>query len=215
MPPSDFTISIKQDSVEVQLNPSASSPYAKLGGAIFIVSMLVLGLCALLFMPGKHNQPGMWHNMSNAVSTHQTSWFPSTLLVLFAVFMGWLGFRWSAAAWPSDETLRCDHTNLIISRVPYLDFRDRTRKTKSYLASDIENLRFAIYASAKNSSIYGFRFRANGKNHKTLPGLEAPEAQNILMALQRLGVDAVLDDNLQKKVGKALEKRGTPMALGL
>jgi hypothetical protein len=215
MPPSDFTISLKPDSVEIQLTPSANSPYAKLGGAIFIVSILIAGLCALLFLPGKHSRPNMWHDMSNASIGSSDLLVPLTLMILFVVFMAWLGFRWSAAAWPSDETLHCDHTALTISRIPYLDFLSRTWKTKTYTLRDIQKFRFAVYASAKGSSIYGFRFRANGRRHKTLPGLEAPEAQNILTALQRFGVDVILDDKLQKKIDEALKKRGNQLSLGV
>ncbi len=207
MPLSDFTISIKQDSVEVQLTPSARSPHAKLGGAIFSASMVIAVLCALLFFPGKHNQPSMWHDMSNA-SVESDFLMPLTILILGCIFVGWIGFRWSAAAWPSDETLHCDQTGLTISLIPSLDFHNRIWKTKSYALADIKDLRFAVYASAKGASIYGFRFRANGRRHKTLPGLEAPEAQKILTALQRFGVDVVLDDKLQKKADDALKNRG-------
>jgi hypothetical protein len=215
MASNDINISIKPDLVEVQLSPSASSPHAKLGGAIFSVIMVILVLCALIFLPGKHSQQTMWRDMSNAPIDSSAFLVPLTGLILGCVFMGWTGFRWSAAGWPSDETLRCDHTTLTISRVPYLDFRNRKWKTKSYLVSDIKNLRFAVYASAKGSSIYGLRFRSDDGGHKILPGLEAPEAKDILTALQHLGVDVVLDDKLQKKAGEALEKRGTPMSLGL
>jgi len=211
----DFTISISKDLVEVRLNPSASSPYAKLGGAIFSASMVIAVLCALLFLPGKQNRPSMWHDMSNARIESGDFLVPLTILIVCGGFIAWLGFRWSAAAWPSDETLLCDHTDLTISRVPYLDFRNRTWKTKSYPVRGIEKFRYSVYASAKGSSIYGFRFRANGREHKTLPGLEAPEAQSILKALQCLGVDAVLDNKLQKKADEALEKRGNQMSLGL
>lgn len=210
----DFTISIKQDSVEVRLTPSVSSPHAKVGGAIFSASAVIAVLCAVPFLPGKHNQPSMWQNMSNASIGSLDFLVPLTLLILGGVFMGWIGFRWSAAAWPSDETLHCDRTGLTISRIPLLDFRNRIWETKSYALADITEFRFAVYASTKGSSIYGFRFRANGRRHKTLPGLEAPEAQNILAALQRIGVDVVLDDTLRKKADKALEKRGNQISLG-
>jgi hypothetical protein len=122
---------------------------------------------------------------------------------------------WSAGAWPSDQTLRYDHTTLTISRVPYLDFSNTTWKTKSYPVRNISNLQFAVYAYAKNSSIYGLHFNANGKRHKTLPSLQAPEAQEILKALQSLGVDVALDDKLQEKVDVALKKRGNPLSIGV
>jgi hypothetical protein len=157
----------------------------------------------------------MWHDMSTATIGSGDFLAPLAILIVGGGLLAWMSFRWSAAAWPSDETLHCDHTALTISRIPYLDFRNRTWKTRSYVLRDIEKFRFAVYASAKNSSIYGFRFRANGRRHKTLPGLEAPEAQNILTALQRFGVDVVLDDKLQKKTAEALKKRCNQVSLGV
>jgi hypothetical protein len=210
---SDFTISLERDSVEVCLHPSSRSPYAKLGGAIFSASMVVVVVCALLSLPGKHNRPSMWHDMSDATIGSSDFLVPLGILIISGGLLGWMSFRWSAAAWPSDETLHCDHTALTISRVPYLDFRNRTWKTKSYTLRDVEKFRFAVYASAKNSSIYGFRFRANGRRHKTLPSLKAPEAHNILTALRRFGIDVVLNDKLQKKVNNELEKRGNQISL--
>jgi hypothetical protein len=151
--------------------------------------------------------------MSDATIESSDFLVPLTILILCGAGVAWSGFRWSSAAWPSDETLHCDHTTLTISRIPYLDFRNRTWKTRSYALRDIEKFRFAVYASAKNSSIYGFRFRANGRRHKTLPGLQAPEAWSIMTALQRFGVDAVLDDKLREKADKALGKRGNQISL--
>jgi hypothetical protein len=147
--------------------------------------------------------------MSNASIESGSFLVPLGILVVCCGLSLWMGFRLSAAAWPSDETLHCDHTALTISRIPYLDFRNRIWKTKSYALRDIEQFRFAIYASAKGRSIYGFRFRVNGRRYKTLPGLEAPEAENIMKALQTFGIDAVLDNKLQKRVAEALERRGS------
>jgi len=205
----DFTISINQVSAEVRLEPSSRSPHAKLGGALFVASMGIVALCVLLFLPRRDGH-SMWQYISNA--NIEFGSFLAGIQIVGCGLLLWMGFRWSAAAWPSDETLRCDHTTLTISHVPYLDFRNRTWKTTSYALRDIERFRFAVYASARGSSKYGFRFRANGKRHKTLPGLEAPEAQNILNALQAFGVDVVLDDKLQKKVAETLERRGSQIS---
>jgi hypothetical protein len=209
----DFTISIKQDSVEVRLHPSSHSPYAKLGGTIFSSSMVIIVACALLFLPGKHNRPSMWHGMSTATIGSEDFLVPLAILIVGGGLLAWMSFRWSAAAWPSDETLLCDHTTLTISRIPYLDFGNSTWKTRTYSLRDIEKFRFAICASAKGNSIYGFRFRANGRRHKTLPGLEAPEARTILKTLQRFGIDVVFDDKLQKKAEEILKKRGSQVSL--
>lgn len=156
----------------------------------------------------------MRQNMSKANIESGDFLVPLGILVVGGSLLLWMGFRWSAAAWPSNEILRCDRAALTISRVPYLDFRNRTWKSRSYAVHDVEEFRFAVYASAKGSSIYGFRFRANGRRYKTLPGLEAPEAQDILKALQGFGMDVVLDNKLQKRVGKELERRGGSVSIG-
>jgi hypothetical protein len=204
----DFTVSINKDFVEVRLQPSSRSPRAKLGGAIFSMSIVIVVLCALLFLPGKNNAPSMWQDMADANIESGSFQAALVMLIVVGVFLGWLAFRWSVAAWPSDENFHCDRTTLTISRVPYLDFRNRTWKTRSYALRDITKFRFAVYVSAKGSSIYGFCFYENDTGHKILPGLEAPEALNILKALQSFGVDVVLDDKLRKKAAKALEQRG-------
>lgn len=211
----DFTVSINKDFVEVRLQPSSRSPHGKLGGAIFSTSTVIVVLCALLFLPGKNNRPSMWQDMANASIESGSFQLLLTVLIVGGVLMAWLMLRWIAAAWPSDENFHCDHTSLTISRIPYLEFRNRTWKTKSYALRDIEKFRFAVYASAKGSSIYGFRFYENDREHKILPGLEAPEAQDILKALQSFGVDVVLDDKLQRKAAEALEKRGDQISVDL
>jgi len=210
----DFTISINKDSIEVRLDPSSRSPHAKLGGAVFIVSMTIVVLCALLFLPGK-NGPSMWQDMSNAGIESGGFLVPLGILIIGCGLLSWMGFRWSAAAWPSDETLRCDHTTLTISRIPYLDFRNLKWNTKSYALRDIERFRFAIYASAKGSSKYGFRFRRERQTTQDTSRPRSPEAQNILKALQGFGIDVVLDDKLQKKVSEVLERRGNQISLSL
>lgn len=205
----DFKISISKDAVEVRLQPSSRSPHGKLGGAIFVTVMVILVLCGALFLPVKDNRPSVWQGMSNATVESGVFWVPiGVLLIVCCGLVAWVGFWWSAGAWPSDERFYCDRTSLTISRIPYLDFANHTWKTQSYPLHDVEKFRFASYAALRGSVIYGLRFDENCREHKILPGLEAPEAQGILKALQSLGVDVVLDDKLQKKVAEALEERG-------
>lgn len=211
----DFAISISKDAVEVRLQPSSRSPHGKLRGAI-VAAAIVAGVpCAAVIVPGKHGAPSMWQEMSKSSIMSGSLWVLLVALIVLDGFLAWLCFRWSAAAWPSDEILRCDRTTLTISRVPYLDFSNRTWVTKSYALRDIRRMRFAVYASAKGMSMYGFRFETNGQEHKILPSLEAPEALSILKALQGLGVDAVVDDKLEKKVAETQEMRGSQMTTGL
>lgn len=121
----DISVSINKDSVEVRLDPSSRSPNAKLGGAVFIVSVGLVVLCAMLFIPGKHNGPSLFQNISGSGIESVEVLIPFGILIIGVGLTCWGGFWWSAAAWPSDETLHCDETILTISRIPYLDFRNR------------------------------------------------------------------------------------------
>src|SRR5579871_6786613 len=205
----DFTISVSKDAVEVRLQPSVRSPHGKLGGVIFVASMIVCVSAAALFLPGKQGSLSMWRFMMSDGPESVTFVALFAFLIVVIGLLAWLGFRWSAAAWPSDESFHCDRVTLTVSRVPYLDFNNRTWRTRSYPLPEIQRFRFGAYAAAKGTAIYGFRFNQNVNERKLLPGLEAPEAQSILRALQSFGIDVVLDDKLQKKVDEALEQRGS------
>ena len=211
----DYAISIGKDEVEVRLQPSTRSPHAKLGGVIFVASIIVGVSGASLFLPGKHGSSSMWRGMMSAGSESGASWVLLGFLIVIAGFLAWLGFRWSEAAWPSDESFHCDMVALTISRVPYLDFANRRWRIRSYPLRDVQRFRYAVYAAIRGDAIYGFRFNENGNEHKILPGLEAPEAETILKALGSLGVAVVLDDKLQKKTAEALEKRGNQISPSL
>lgn len=122
--------------------------------------------------------------------------------------MGWLAIRWTLAAWPVDEELRCERGTFTVSRARWLDVKG-TLYSQSYALSDISQLRYGVIATAKGSTIYGLRFRAVGKNRQLLAGLQAPEAGTILTALKTFGADVADDSKLQKRIQKTLEVRGT------
>ena len=62
----------------------------------------------------------------------------------------------------------------------------------SYPLADVSAFRFAVIVSAKGAAFWGLRFRPHGRKW-ALPGLEAPEAKQILTGLRALGAD-VPDD---------------------
>jgi hypothetical protein len=200
MPSGDFIISISVDAVDVRHDVSKEHPRAKLHGAIFgLISVIAVDVI-LLFIPGKHDTASMWQDMAKAPIGSSDFIVPLILLIAGAAFMGWVGFRWSMAAWPSDEVFRCDRENLTISRVPYLDFRNQKWVTKSYSLSSVKQLDFGAIASSKGSTISGIRFRIDGKRHKTLPGLEPPDAKRILEGLKALGANVPDDPKLDKRI---------------
>jgi hypothetical protein len=202
----DLDIELTDEAVDVKLNASARSPNAKLGGFLFIMCGILLMDAALLFMPGKPGHRSMWNNMVSAKSP--SDWIaPVLILTAGTISLAWLGFRWARAAWPSDEHFHCDRTALTLARIPYLDFKSRNWNKTSFALADVSRIRFDAYASAKGGTIYGLRFCVQQTGHKALPGLEAPEAQKILLALQRLGADVIIDKTLQKRVDEAVANR--------
>ena len=110
------------------------------------------------------------------------------------------------AAWASDETFHCDRESITIKRIPWLDFPNRGWRTYTYPLADVNAIRFAVIASAKGSAFWGLRFRAHGRKW-ALPGLEAPEAKQILTGLRALGADVPDDPRLAKRIKEALEMR--------
>ena len=120
----DFSISINDKAVDVSYTPSVSEPRGKLFGFIFTISMLVLIACAVLFLPGKHGNPSMWHDLTSAPSDSFVIFTPIGLLLFVALF-GWQGFRYARAAWASDETFHCDREAIHIRCISWPDSSNR------------------------------------------------------------------------------------------
>jgi hypothetical protein len=205
MPHSDFSISITDKAVDISYTPSVSEPRGKLFGFIFIIATLVVLSCALLFLPGKHGNPSMWHDLTKATSGSSVVFIPIVLMLFIGLF-GWQGFRYARAAWASDETFHCDREAITIKRIPWLDFSNRTWRTYTYPIAEVSAIRFAVIASAKGRAFWGLRFRAHGRRW-ALPGLEAPEAKTILTGLKALGADVPDDPKLDKRIQQTLEMR--------
>jgi hypothetical protein len=202
---SDFSISISETAVDVSYTPSNSEPRGKLFGLIFTISMLVLMACGVLFLPGKHGNPSMWHDLTSDPPASLLLFILVVIVPLIGLF-SWQGFRYARAAWASDETFHCDREGITIKRIPWLDFSNRTWRTYTYPLSEVSAIRFAVIASAKGRAFWGLRFRAHGRKW-ALPGLEAPEAKEILTGLKALGADVPDDPKLDKRIKETLEMR--------
>jgi len=198
----DFSISITEDVVEVRHTPSESSPHGKALGFVAVVGSPLLMTVGLLFLPDKHGS-NMWSDMLKASFDSSDFIVPLALLAGGSAFLTWTTYLYARAAWPSDETFRCDREAITISRVPWLDFRNHTWRTHIYPLRDAHRIRFAIIGILKGTAFYGLRFDARGRRW-TLPGLEAPQAQAILTGLKALGADVPDDPKLDKRVKESL-----------
>ena len=154
---SDFSISVTADAVDVRHTPSVGEPRAKPFGFVFNIVMILALASAVLFVPGKHGAPSMWHDSANASSVLPVV-FTIIGFALFVGLFGWQGTRYARAAWPSDETFHCDRQAITISRVPWLDFSNRIWRTYTYPLTEVSVIRFAVIASAKGRSFWGHVF---------------------------------------------------------
>jgi hypothetical protein len=63
MPDEDLDLDISNRSVSVRLNVSA---HKRFYACIFFIAVGVVAICGLLFLPGKHGNPSMWHDLSSS-----------------------------------------------------------------------------------------------------------------------------------------------------
>lgn len=202
---SDFSITITDKAVDVGHTPSASKPRGKVFGFIFTIGILVLMGCVVLFLPDKHGGPSIWEDL-NSDTSGLTLVFTAIALLPFLGLFGWQQFRYARAAWASDETFHCDREAITIKRIPWLDFSNRAWRTYTYPLAEVSDIRFAVIASQRGGVLWGLRFRAHGRKW-ALPGLEAPEAKEILTGLRALGADVPNDPKLDKLIKAAMGMR--------
>lgn len=192
-----FRIDITRQSVSVRLEAPPKQRFYAIGSFVVLV---VVGMGAVLFLPGKSGSPDLWHQLvsSQFGSTSFTVWL--LLLLSFPALMFLLLKRYLIAAFPSDEALHCDRSTLTFSKVHYLDLHNSHWNTCSYQLADVHNVRYRAIISTKDATIYGLRFVANGRKMKTLPGLSPRDAEQLLQALKALGADVPDDPSLQRKI---------------
>jgi hypothetical protein len=196
----NFQIDIDDQSVSVLLNISKQSPHRRFYACILYIALGALGMCVLLFAPGKHGDPSMWHDLTSEPADSGMFVFGLGILIGTPLLIFLVQRRYIVFANPSDETLRCDRASLTVSRVRWLDFSNTQWDTRTYTLGEIENLRYKIIATSGGASIYGLRFRAGGETHRILPGLKPLDADKILKALKAFGVDIPDDPGFLKTV---------------
>lgn len=196
----NFDLDVTDKRVSVRLNALPTERFCAL---ILFTAIGALGICAFLFLPGKHGDPSMWHDLSLSRFDSKEFMLPFLFLLCFPFIMGFLLRRYITSAYPSDETFQCDGKTLTISRVRWLDIRNKHWNIRSYALSDVENIRYQVVASARGTSIYGLSFIAEGRTERVLPGLDAQEGDKVLKGLKALGADVPDDPALSEKLAEA------------
>jgi hypothetical protein len=192
-----FHFVITKDSVSVRLDVKPRTRFYALGFFILFVALMMF---VLIFAPGKHGNPSMWHDMSMSPIDSPGFMFPLFILVGMAIFLFVLQRRYVMYAYPSAETFSCNRTTLTISKVRWLDIHNGSWVTRSYSIAELEDVRYRVIARSKGAAIYGLRFNTSIDTHRVLPGIEPHDAHKVLMALKSFGADVPDDPKLQRKV---------------
>ena len=131
------------------------------------------------------------------------NWLRITSPLFLGVSLLWTAFR---AMFSSGESLECTADTLTIGRIPNYVLTGRWTY-QTFPSKSVKQLTFAAVRVSQYGSTMGFVFQVDGKKKKALSGLEAPEADQILQALSRLGVDTVHDPAMPMIVDMALARR--------
>ena len=196
----DISLEISSESVSARLDVSSASPRTRFYVCIFFAAFALLLMCLLLFAPGKHGTPSMWNDLLSSQANTSDFLVPLAILLIVPVMMVLLLRRYIVEAYPSDETFHCDRSTLTISKVKWFDIRNKQWTTLQFPLADVADIRYRSLASAKNTCIYGLRFRAGGRTQRVLPGLTVSDAAKILNALKGLGADVPDDPSFKEKL---------------
>ena len=151
----DFEIEVTNQSVKVRLNASEKAPRGRFYWGVFFVGLWIAALCLLMFSNGKHGQSGMWRDFATHPVNSQGFIVPLLIVLGVSALMVLISWRYVVMAYPSDETFYCDRSTLTISKVRWLDIRNRDWRTHSYPLDEIRGIKYQAVARAKGRAIYG------------------------------------------------------------
>ena len=112
-----------------------------------------------------------------------------SLVFLACTWIFWMILQFARPLCGGREILRCTRDCLQISNIDF----GKTWRIRTFAIQDIRHLEFASVGFSRYGAVLGLRFTTQGKTIKLLRGLEAPEAQKILIELEKLGVGVVKD----------------------
>ncbi len=182
----DFTITNDLASARLDGNSGITRSYA----LAFFSVLTIIGMCLLLFLPGKGGSPSVWHSRSASFD----------LVLTFPLFMFFLTKRYVRLAYPPDETFSCDRSTLTTARVRWFDFRDGNWDSSSFPLAEVREIKYRVLVSMRGMSVYGLRFKVGNKTLRVLPWLKPAEAERILLALKSFGADVPDDPVVPSKL---------------
>src|SRR6185312_2520732 len=180
----------------------------------FVLYLIVVGLLTFrFFLP----QLGSLHQQIQSLSRPPVGelWSTCAHLLLAGLFLALdatLVFQAIRSLFPSGEALRCDHENLVIGRIPWMNFQGKWAYN-SFPVPDVKQMQFTAIRPGSRGGGTGLMFIAGGKKYEVFPGLESPEASRILDALSALHVDILRDPAMPMMVEMAESRRKSRIGL--
>ncbi len=206
MPSPRYRVSAKADSVEAHWESRPRSIPVRILGILAMIALAAAWMYYAVFRVG-HRYTAWWVFKYEAVgSRHFIEAIIGSLLnlALVSFFLAW-GVR---SLFPSGERLRCDRSQFVVSKIPWINFNGRWT-TLSFPLSEVAEVEYVILqrGGGRSPAVYGIRFWADGKRRTALERLEPPEAGHLLRELRRLGVDVWHDPQMRTLINETLGDR--------
>lgn len=199
-----YEINITVSSVDVKQDDSDRPIKVRVCVSLALFAFATILFYSMVFT--SRNGYTTWWDLTNM--PRGSADFSSAVLAatIAALLSGSLILVGVANYFPSGETLHCDHSTFIASKIPWFNFRGRWT-TQTFPISEVSQVHFAVFWSGRGSTTYCIRYSVHGKKRKLFSGIEAPEASLIINGLKNVGVDVVDDPEMLSKVDETLRQR--------
>ena len=197
-----FKIEVSEKLVEVKT--AEIKPRLTVSSVVTILVFALLGIYALAKM-----LPVLVLLLTTAHRFNIWNWLIVIAMLFYGVALLWGAFR---MMFPSGESLVCNADTLTIGRIPNYTLTGRWI-FESFPTKSVKQLTFTSVRVSRYGSTLGLVFHADGKKKKILSGLEAPEADQILQGLSRLGVDMVHDPAMPMMIEMVVSRRKSRLGL--
>ena len=201
-----YDVKVRADSVDAKWDSSYRSIPLRVFGSIAMGVLAVTWMYLAVFRP-HDGYTAWWAFRHERVSSRY--FIEAAIATLFhLIFSGFLLALGVRSLFPSGEKLHGDRSQLIVSKIPWVSFRGQWT-THAFSLAEISQMQYGVLrrGTARDPSVYGIRFLANGKVQKIIRRIEAPEASHLLRGLERLGFDVRHDPNMLARIQETLGDR--------
>jgi hypothetical protein len=204
-----YDVIVRADSVDAKWERSYRSIPVRVFGSIAMIALATALMYFIVFLPlHPHDGNTAWYVLRHERVSSGYFIEAAIMTLLFWVLCGFILAAGVRSLFPSGEKLHGDCSQLIVSKIPWVNFRGRWT-IRVFSLAEVSQMEYGILrrGTAKVPSVYGIRFYANGKVQKILSWIEAPEASHLLRGLKRLGYDVRHDPDMLARIQMTLGDR--------